>query len=332
MNIAFIGAGRWALALAAHFSRHGHKTSLYEPSASLLDRLLATRTHPDLPDGWTLPSELLVAADAAQVVSGAEILLFATPAAELTRAATDIAPLLPKTLKTVVSVTKGLDPQTLRRISVRLHELMPRLPIVVLAGPAIPYDFAAGDPTSLVAASEDADSARIVRTVFTSGHLRIYSHNDVAGVELAAAFKNVIALAAGIATAIGLRTNARAALLTRGLAEIIRLGLALNCNPLTFAGLAGMGDLIVTASSGHSRNYQLGLSVGSGEPADKALARLNGVAEGYSTARTGLELGRRLSVELPITEQVYRILYEGAKPSEALRELLRRTPKKELWS
>lgn len=332
MRIAFIGAGRWALALAAHLGRHGHHVRLYEPSPSLLARTLNTRSHPDLPISWHLPPELVISPDPAEVLHESELIVFATPSSELGAAAQAVVSLLPACTRTVVSVTKGIDPQTLRRTSNRLQELFSKRPTVILAGPAIPYDFAAGDPTSLVAASDDVSAAELVRTIFTAGHLRVYSHNDVAGTELGAAFKNVIALAAGIATAIGLRINAKAALLTRGLTEITRLGLALNCNPLTFAGLSGMGDLIVTAFSEHSRNYQLGLAVGHGVPPAKAMSDLNGVAEGFTTAKAGFELGRRLGVELPITEQVFRILHEGAQPTESLGQLLRRPPKKELWS
>lgn len=332
MKVAFIGAGRWALALAAHLAKHGHQISLYEPSPLLLARALNTRRHPDLPPSWQFPPDLCLSSDPAEVLSSSEVVVFATPSSELCRAAETLAGQIPANTRAIVSVTKGLDSQTLQRISSRLQKLVPGLPVVVLAGPAIPYDFAAGDPTSLVAASEDTPAAELVRTLFAAGHLRVYSHNDVTGVELGAALKNVIALAAGIATAIGLRINAKAALLTRGLAEITRLGLALNCNPLTFAGLSGIGDLIVTAFSEHSRNYQLGLAVGRGVPIPQALRSLNGVAEGFSTCRIGYELGRRMSVELPITEQVFRILHQGAQPSQSLEQLLRRSPKKEVWS
>ncbi|MBM3315291.1 NAD(P)H-dependent glycerol-3-phosphate dehydrogenase, partial [candidate division WOR-3 bacterium] len=331
MRIGFVGAGRWALALGTHLHSRGNEVALYEPSAPLLDRLLASRSHPDLPPACLIPRPVEVSPDPARVLAHSELVVFAAPSDRLAAAAKALAPLIPNAVKAVVSVVKGIDPETLRRMSVILHEALPRTAVVVLAGPGIPWNLAAGDPTSLVAASEHEAAAGLVRDAFTGGALRVYSHADVTGVELGAALKNVIAVAAGIGDGLGLGINARAALLTRGLAEITRLGLAFNCNPLTFAGLSGMGDLIVTTFSEHSRNHRLGLAVGRGTPVPDALAGLSGVAEGAVTAKSGLELGRRMSVELPITEEVFRTLYEGAKPAEGLERLLRRRPRKEVW-
>ncbi len=329
-KVAFLGAGRWALALAGHLAEQNIAVSLWEENAANLARLASTRCHPDLPHDFRLPEQVLVSGDPASVLAGADLAVFAVPSEVLAVAADRVRRFF-SGKEIIVTVTKGIDPTTLKRMSSVLKDRFPEQRIVVLAGPGIPYAFAAGDPTSLVAASEHEPSTVLVRDTFSGGHLRVYSHPDVIGVELAAAMKNVIALAAGIIDGMGLGINAKSALLTRGLAETIRLGLAFNANPLTFAGLAGVGDLIVTAFSEHSRNHTLGVLLGHGERLDCALTRLNGVAEGVGSARTARALAARQRVEMPITEQLHRVLYEDADLHESMERLLRRKPKPEIW-
>lgn len=329
LRIGFIGAGRWATALAVGFDRLGHRVSLWEPDPALRARLEQTRCHPDLPETALLPERVAVSAGPGAALAAAELAVFACPSAALAAAAEAVAPTLTADTRIIVTVTKGIDPKTLRRLSLVLNDAFPKLPVVVLAGPGIPYDFASGDPTSLVAASEDAPAARRVRDRLTGENLRIYSSADVCGVELGAALKNVIALAAGICDGLGLGINARAALITRGLAEITRLGIALDANPLTFSGLSGMGDLIVTAFSEHSRNHRLGRLIGEGLSLDDAARRLNGVAEGATTAPAARRLAARQRVEMPVVEEVCRILYESTPPKRSLRRLLHRPPKEE---
>lgn len=331
MKAGFIGAGRWALALALKLHETGLTVALYEPDQQALDRLLTTRRHPDLPESVPVPEALTISSDPQVVLHRTDIIIFATPSRALAAAAELVKTVAPATWQVIVSVTKGIDPKTKKRLSLVLRETLPGTPVVVLAGPGIPFEVAAGDPTSLVAASEDESAARLVRDTFTVRNLRVYSHTDVVGVEIAAAFKNVIAIAAGIADGMGLGINAKSALLTRGLAEITRLGLALNANPLTFAGLAGMGDLIVTAFSERSRNHRLGMAIGRGMPPGTALNQLGGVAEGYWTAPAGLELARKLRIDLPITEEVYKILYQDEKPKTSIERLLKRPVKKEFY-
>ena len=330
MRIAFVGAGRWALALGIRLAENGHEVALWEFSPSNLERLKSTRRHPDLPEDVALPTTVSVTNDLGGAVAAAQVIVFAVPSDTLAGVVQQVKPLNPKP-QALVTVTKGIEPKTLKRLSVTISEALPALPVVVLAGPGIPYDVALGDPTSLVAASASETAAAMVRDTFTGGNLRVYSHGDVVGVELGAALKNVIAIAAGVADGIGLRINAKAALLTRGLAEITRLGLAFNANPLTFAGLSGMGDLIVTAFSDHSRNHALGVAVGRGEPTAAALSGLSGVAEGAITVRSARSLAGNQRVEMPITEEVYRMLYEGASPRDSMARLLRRSPRQEIW-
>ncbi len=330
MKVAFIGAGRWALALGMRLAANGHEVSLWESDQASLARLNSTRRHPDLPEDATLPSTVAVTGDLVEAAATSEIVVLAVPSTAVADAVLRVksSALSPQIL---VTVTKGIEPKTLQRLSVTIGEALPELPVVVLAGPGIPYDVAQGDPTSLVAASDDDAASTAIRNAFTGGNLRVYSHGDVVGVELGAALKNVIAIAAGIADGIGLGINAKAALLTRGLAEMTRLGVALGADPLTFAGLSGMGDLIVTAFSDRSRNHSLGVAVGRGKAPAAALAELSGVAEGATTVRSAKALAGRQGVEMPITEEVHRMLYDGASPVDSMARLLRRAPRQELW-
>lgn len=329
-TIGFLGAGRWALTLAAHLDAIGFRVTLWETESAALQRLQSTRSHPDLPPSFALPSSVTVTDSLTDTLADATILVFAVPSAALAAVA-QAAAKHNQTCQTIVTVTKGLEPQTQQRLSCILQQAFPQVPVVVLAGPGIPYAMAAGDPTSLVAASQDERAAEVIRDTFTGGNLRVYSHNDVAGVELGAALKNVIAIAAGVADGLGLGINAKAALLTRGLAEIMRLGQALNTNPLTYAGLTGIGDLIVTAFSEYSRNHRLGQYIGQGTPPADALHRLNGVAEGAVTCRSARKLAARHKIEMPITEEVYQLLYAAVAPRESLARLLGRRPKPEVW-
>ncbi len=329
MKIAFVGAGRWALALGIRLAANGHEVSLWEFSQASIDRLTVTRHHPDLPGNVEVPEAVTVTNDLGKAVAGAQTIVFAVPSDTLAGVVQQVRALKPKP-QALVTVTKGIEPKTLKRLSVTISDAMPGLPVVVLAGPGIPCDVALGDPTSLVAASVNDNAAAAVRDTFTGGNLRVYSHGDVVGVELGAALKNVIAIAAGVADGIGLGINAKAALLTRGLAEITRLGLAFNANPMTFAGLSGMGDLIVTAFSDHSRNHTLGVAIGRGQTPDAALASQVGVAEGATTVRSARALAGSQRVEMPITEEVYRMLYEDVSPRDSMARLLHRSPRQEI--
>jgi len=331
-KLAFVGAGRWAVALARGFAERDLEVALWEPDSRALGNLLTSRRHPDLPESATIPASVHLTDDVSDALSGSWLVVFATPSSALTQSARAVAPHITDSCAAVVTVAKGIDPESTERLSVVLRRAIPDSPVVVLAGPGIPHDFALGDPTSLVAASEDTSAAELVRDALSAGNLRIYSSGDVVGVELGGALKNVVAIAAGIADGLGLGLNAKAALLTRGLAEMTRLGLAMNANPLTFAGLSGMGDLIVTAFSDNSRNHNLGLLVARGLDLRAASARLNGVAEGTLACQTALALASRHRVELPITQEVHDILYKGADPKRSLRRLLGRSPKPECAS
>ncbi len=233
----------------------------------------------------------------------------------------------------VVSVSKGLEPERLTTLSCVLSEVLPRgVPIAVLSGPSFAQEVYQQQPTAVVAAAQDHGVAQRAQQVFSTNYFRVYSHTDVAGVELGGALKNVIALAAGILEGLGLGHNTRAALLTRGLAEITRLGVALGAEPATFAGLAGMGDLILTATGPLSRNRSLGVELARGTALADALAGRASVAEGVNTARAAVTLGARHGVELPIAGQVAEVLFGGKPPRQAVADLMERELKAEQWS
>jgi glycerol-3-phosphate dehydrogenase (NAD(P)+) len=232
----------------------------------------------------------------------------------------------------VVSVSKGLEPERLEPLSTVLREVLgAATPIAVLSGPSFALEVFQRQPTAVVAAARDHDVAKRAQQTFSCPHFRVYSQTDVLGVELGGALKNVIALAAGILEGLGLGNNPRAALITRGLAEITRLGAALGANPLTFAGLAGMGDLILTATGELSRNRTLGIELGKGKTLHQAQAGRPSVAEGVNTAKTAVALAQRHGVELPIASQVADILFHGKSPRQAIGELMERDLKAEQW-
>jgi glycerol-3-phosphate dehydrogenase (NAD(P)+) len=232
----------------------------------------------------------------------------------------------------VVSVSKGLEPESQERLSTVLLEVLGRqTPVAVLSGPSFAREVYQRQPTAVVAASSDHAVACRAQEVFSTQTFRVYSHTDVIGVELGGALKNVIALAAGIAEGLGLGYNPRAALITRGLAELTRLGLALGADPLTFAGLAGLGDLVLTATGPLSRNRTLGVELGSGRRLEDLLATRKTVAEGVPTARTAVVLAERHGVDLPIARQVSEILFHGKTPKQAIADLMDRSPKPEQW-
>jgi glycerol-3-phosphate dehydrogenase (NAD(P)+) len=231
----------------------------------------------------------------------------------------------------IISATKGLEPGSLRLMTEVISEVLPSCPPAVLSGPSFAEEVGRGMPTAVVGAAEREEVARAVQELFASPTFRVYASTDVVGVQLGGALKNVIAVAAGILEGLSLGYNTRAALITRGLAEITRLGEAMGADPRTFAGLAGVGDLILTTTGALSRNRQLGEFVGKGGTLAEWKATHRTVAEGADTALTAVELGRRHGVELPLCAQVHSVLYEGKPPRQALTELMERAPKTEVW-
>lgn len=323
MQIQVIGAGSWGLALTRLLARHGHEVALCARAEDGPDTLRTTRRSPLYLTGMHLPERVTVQCD--EVWPAPEVVVFAVPS-HVMRAATAHYRFPESTI--AVSVAKGIENETLLRMS-EVIALTHRGPVAALSGPSHAEEVGQDLPASLVAASADADAVATVQAAFNGPTLRVYTSPDVIGVELGGALKNVIAIAAGVSDGLALGDNARAALITRGLAEISRLGVALGADPLTFAGLSGMGDLIVTCDSRHSRNRRTGEAIARGETLDEILAGTAMVAEGVKTATSVHALAQREGIEMPICEQVYRVLFEGLDPRAAIATLMGREAKPE---
>jgi glycerol-3-phosphate dehydrogenase (NAD(P)+) len=330
-RIAVLGAGSWGTTLADLLARKGGDVRLWAYEAEVVASVNGSGENTLFLPGVRLSDRLHALADAREAVADAEVLVSAAPSHAVRAVVGRVRGCVrPGTL--VVSVTKGFELDTLERMSTVIGEALPGTRVAVLSGPSFAQEVAAGQPTAVVAAAADLTDALDAQQVFATPSFRVYSHPDVIGVELAGALKNVIAIAAGILEGLGLGQNARAALLTRGLAEISRLGVAMGADPLTFAGLAGMGDLILTACGHLSRNRALGEAVARGESFEAYRAAHRSVAEGANASRAGAALAGRLGVELPITAKVCEVLFEGRPARDGVAELMGRELKPELWT
>ncbi|MBI2402128.1 MAG: NAD(P)-dependent glycerol-3-phosphate dehydrogenase [Gemmatimonadetes bacterium] len=330
MRAAVIGAGSWGTTLANLLAHRGHEVRIWAREPAVVESI--NRGHVNelyLPDR---PLHAGVAAhrEIPEAVRGAELIVSAAPS-HAVRAVSAIVAQAVRGRPIVVSVSKGIETESLAFMSAVLEETLPDLSIVVLSGPTFAQEVYDRQPTAVVAASSDPTAAELVQQAFSTETFRAYTSGDVIGVQLGGALKNVIALAAGMLEGMGLGHNPRAALITRGLAETTRLGEALGAEPGTFAGLAGMGDLILTATGQLSRNRSLGVELGKGRRLAEVLAERRTVAEGVHTARAAVELGRRTGIELPIAAEVSQILFGGKSPGRAIADLMERELKAEQW-
>ena len=323
-----IGAGSWGTVLGDLLARKGHTVTIWAYEPEVVEGLNQRHENPVYLPGRALAGSLLATRNAPEAVSGAELVVLAPPSHVFRQVFAAIAPALTPG-SVVVNATKGFEPGSLKLLSEVVEEMAPTVSIAILSGPSFADEVYARQPTALVAASRNAPSAAAVRAAFTTAELRVYEHRDIVGVQLGGALKNVIAVAAGMLEGLGLGANARAALITRGLAEMARLGQAMGAETQTFAGLTGMGDLVLTTTGAQSRNRALGVAVAQGGTLETWRAGHRSVAEGAETSRSAVALGRRYGVELPICEQVYRILFEQQDPRQAVTELMERTPKME---
>ncbi len=332
-SIAVIGAGSWGTALAISLAGSGHKVRLWARRAEAADYMASARHNPVYLPNATIPDSILVTSDINEAVADADIWLFATPSHAVRQVATELKPLLTNTLL-IVSVAKGIENETLMTTSRVLRDVykeFPRDRITVLYGPSHAEEVADGVPTAVVIAARRSEIATQLQRVFMTSRLRVYANHDLLGVEIAGSVKNVMAIASGISEGVGYGDNAKAALITRGIAEIRRLGMAMGAHESTFAGLAGIGDLVVTCMSQHSRNRYLGEQIGLGRSLAEVQEEMKMVAEGVRTTQSVYELARKYSVDMPITEAVHSILFEGKKPVDAVDELMGRSAKKEGW-
>ncbi len=328
-RVGVLGAGSWGTTLADLLARQSHEVRLWAYEADVAEAINRQQENPVFLPGSRLGATLRATNSAPEAVSGAECVVVASPS-HVTRAVLGlVADNLPPGLL-VVSVTKGIEIPALALMSEVARQSLPPHRFVALSGPSFAREVFEKQPTAVVAASDDPTAARFVQDLFATKRFRVYSNDDVIGTELAGSLKNTIAIAAGMLEGLGLGDNARAALVTRGLAEMTRLGTAMGADPRTFAGLAGMGDLILTTCGGLSRNRALGLALATGTSLAAHLRAHRSVAEGVNTARAAVSLGARHGVELPIAEQVAEILFDGKEPGQAIGELMERTLKPEL--
>jgi glycerol-3-phosphate dehydrogenase (NAD(P)+) len=329
MRVVIIGAGAWGTTLAGLAHRAGSAVTLVARNPAVYRSLTTTRKHPVSLPGYRLPAEVGVVQDAAEAFAdGVDLVVVAVPSAAVDGAAATIA--ASDYRGPIVTATKGIDPETLLTSSERIVRVTPSSSIMALSGPNLAAEIAAGQPAAAVIAGEDTHAARAARNALMSDAYRIYTSIDVTGVEVAGALKNVIAIGAGIGDGLGAGQNAKAAYMTRGIAEMARLGVALGANPLTFAGLAGIGDLIATCTSEKSRNHTVGRGLAEGRSLDAILAALPEVAEGVPTTRAALRLGKVKGVELPIAAQIARVMFEGVSPAAAIATLMSRDATEEL--
>ena len=328
-KIGVLGAGTWGMALARMLCVSGHEVAVWSALPEEVEIFAATRQHPNLP-GMTIPEEISFTGDICKICEGKDILLFAVPSPFVRETARKAAPYI-QNGQIIVDVAKGIEADTLMTMTQIIEDELknPTVKLVALSGPTHAEEVAKDLPTTIVSACADPAVAELVQDVFFNTCMRVYTNEDVLGVELSGAMKNIIALASGIAVGLGYGDNTKAALMTRGIAEIARLGIAMGCNPQTFLGLAGIGDLIVTATSVHSRNNRCGMLLGQGVPPQEAIRQVGMVVEGINALPAAMRLARRYGVEMPIVAAVNDVVNGTLTPDEAVSRLMGREKKSE---
>lgn len=326
-TLAILGAGSWGTALAVVLAPRFPSVRLWVHSPELASTLETTRENNIYLPGFPIPSNVIVTPSLASAVSGASVILCVVPSRYVRETFSLLAPFATPDAITV-SATKGLEANTLLRMSQVIGEFVPG-PVAVLSGPTFALEIARGEPAAVVIASSSQETATAIQSSFSGPTLRLYTNTDVLGVEIAAALKNVIAIGAGVCQGLGLGSNTRAALITRGLAEITRLAVAMGAKATTLAGLAGLGDLVLTCTGDLSRNRQIGIELAAGRSIAAITANMRMVAEGIQTTYSAITLARKFQVKLPITEQMENLLEGRLAPSEAIRELMDRSLKGE---
>ncbi|HSA55986.1 MAG TPA: NAD(P)H-dependent glycerol-3-phosphate dehydrogenase [Gemmatimonadaceae bacterium] len=323
MRCAVIGGGAWGTALADLLARGHHTPMLWAREPDVVEQVNTAHANPRFLPGADLHHGVRASGDMSEVLSGAELVLYVAPShvlREVVRAGAHAV----AGDATLAVATKGIEPETLRLMTDVVSEEVARRPVVGVSGPSFALEVVRCQPTAVVAASRSLQAAGLVQRALSSPVFRVYTNDDVTGVELGGALKNVMAVATGIAEGLGLGLNSRAALITRGLAEITRLGVALGARPGTFAGLAGIGDLVLTCTGALSRNRAVGVEVGQGRSLHDVLAATESVAEGVRNTRSTVALAQRAAVDMPIATAVHRVLFEGQPPRDAITELMTR--------
>ena len=333
MKIGILGAGTWGIALAALLANNNHDVTVWSALPHEIDELKVNGKHKNLPNA-TLPKNINYTKDI-EIVADTEMILFVVPSSFIRTTTAKISPYIRDGV-IIASATKGIEKASLMTMTdviddeLKLRGVTAKYSLAALSGPTHAEEVSIGIPTSIVAACENEAISIRIADAFSNSCMRAYTNTDVLGVEISGAMKNIIALAAGINHGMGLGDNSKAMLMTRGIAEITRLGLAMGCKRRTFMGLAGIGDLIVTCTSRHSRNNRCGELIGMGKSYQEASEEIGMVVEGYHALEAAMEMSKKYDVELPITEAVYKIIHDGLAPREAMQALMLRDLKSEL--
>jgi len=328
-KLSILGAGSWGTALSILLSQNGHPVTVWSVLDDEVEMLKLHREHKEKLPGAIVPPGVEFTTDLKSCLDDSVVTVFVVPSQTVRETARKIGPYLQKEAITVIC-SKGLEESTGLRLSEVVRQELDGTRVVALTGPSHAEEVALGMPTTVVAASTDRQAAEMIQDIFMSPRFRVYTSPDIIGAELGAALKNIIALCAGICDGLGYGDNCKAALITRGLTEIARLGKAMGACTDTFSGLTGMGDLIVTCTSRHSRNWRAGYLIGRGMPLEKALAEIKMVVEGVTAAKAAYSLSRRTGVNMPIVEQACKILFEGKSPALAVEALMVRSKKNEI--
>ncbi|MFD2640338.1 NAD(P)H-dependent glycerol-3-phosphate dehydrogenase [Piscibacillus salipiscarius] len=331
-QVAVIGAGSWGTALAMVLAHNGHDVRVWSHRESQVEEINSKHINSKYLPNVELPSNLVAYSDMQKAIEGAKAILLVVPTKAIREVCRQLRPFITNG-QTVIHASKGIEPETHKRISEMIadelgDEVNNRL--VVLSGPSHAEEVALKQPTTVTVSSYNMDAAEVAQDLFMNEHFRVYTNDDVVGVEIGGALKNIIALGAGISDGLGYGDNAKAALITRGLAEIARLGTKLDANPLTFAGLTGVGDLIVTCTSQHSRNWRAGNMLGKGYVLQDVLDQMGMVVEGVRTTKAAYQLAQKLDIPMPITEGLYELLFDEKDPKQVVDELMNRGKTKEL--
>jgi len=331
MRIAIIGGGAWGTTLANTLAKKGHQATLWIREREAMSRIARNRVNEWYLPGVMLDAGLEVTSDLGQAAEGADAFLFTVPTQFFRSVLMELRPAMPRK-PVCICANKGIELDTLMTVSQIVEDVLSALKprFAMLSGPSFAFEVSREMPTAIVLGCADRKLGREIQEAFSTDYLRIYTNPDFRGVELGGAFKNIIAIAAGVSDGLGFGFNARAALITRGLAEMGRLGKALGAKPATLTGLSGMGDLVLTCTGELSRNRQVGLRLGKGQKLMDILKEMKAVAEGVKTTEAVQALGAKLGVDLPITRQVYEVLYEGKDPKLAVKELMTRELKGEM--
>jgi len=327
-KISIIGDGGWGTTLAIHLSKKGHDVILWSAFKTYAAALSRSRKNSKFLPGIKIPKAVEITSDIKKAIENSEIIVLAVPSCYIRK-------ILLKIKKTdyrkhiFLSVSKGIEEKSHKRVSEIVYKELGKVDLCILSGPNIAYEVARGYPATCVIASKNISQAKILQKIFTNEKLRAYTSNDLCGVELGGSLKNIIAIAAGISDGLGFGMNAKAAIVTRGLVEMARFGVALGAKKETFNGLSGMGDLVTTCMSGHSRNHYVGQKIGEGKKLNYIIKHMDMVAEGVKTTKSVYELNKKYKINMPITTEIYKVLYKNKSPLNAVSDLMLREKKME---